>query len=568
MKKTTPKLSQQKIPTNLRYESIFSKAKEIIYDTLLGDTPISLYWMDSEGILLGCNEKVLKDLELDSLDDYIGKHSNQNSSKEAWQNSLKAIKTGEPVTCEETHVDSTGKKIAYLSIKHPIKDTNGTIIGLMGISIDISKQKNIEEALQEEISKNKRAYRAKLEYIATASHEVKNPTANAIYYNIELKESIQKIQETFLNDIAITLVKYNKEYALREISSMIKNMLQLSSKIEEQQQKANRYLDNLNYLEYLQLEGVKVRYEPENIENLVKNTIMQVEAENNHNIHIISEINNDIPSEILIDRSNIQSVLRIILNNAIRFSKPGDRIKISGYTTRGENDKNHVYVIVQDFGQGMTETQLKYLFTPIQHDEKNSIESRYHKPSLMLSQAKLKIEASGGEISLTSILNSGTKVLLKIPFHHQKSESVDINNTISNDIIPIFMSNKIKVLLVEDDVSMQKIVTDMLVTSNYEVDVAATGHEAFTMAKCHAYQIIIMDIGLPDINGVEAARQIHSFISDTVPIIAHTSHDTEEDEDYFISQGFMFMMPKPLNIETLKKYLDAALEASADKDNE
>lgn len=136
--------------------------------------------MNNAGILLGCNDKVLKDLELNSLEEYIGKHSDENSLPEAWQNSLKVIETGKPYICEEEHIDSVGNKIVYLSIKHPIKNNEDKVIGLIGISVDITQRKNQERAVIEaKIKAESEAELRQAVMILTGSivHDLKTPIA-------------------------------------------------------------------------------------------------------------------------------------------------------------------------------------------------------------------------------------------------------------------------------------------------------------------------------------------------------------------------------------------------------
>ena len=151
--------------TNLNYEAVLLKAKELAFDALFTKMPISFYWMDRNGILLGCNDKVLQDLKVDGLENYIGKHSNDNSNKEAWENSRQVIESGKPHTYEEEHIDMEGNKIIYLSIKHPLIGESGEVIGLLGVSIDITQRKQ-EEKLQI-LAKNlaEKANAAKAEFL-------------------------------------------------------------------------------------------------------------------------------------------------------------------------------------------------------------------------------------------------------------------------------------------------------------------------------------------------------------------------------------------------------------------
>jgi two-component system aerobic respiration control sensor histidine kinase ArcB len=102
-----------------------------------------------------------------------------------------------------------------------------------------------------------------------------------------------------------------------------------------------------------------------------------------------------------------------------------------------------------------------------------------------------------------------------------------------------------------------------LIELGYQVDIAKSGAEAIQMAEANEYTIVLLDITLPDINGLDVMRQIRESKGEEIIFIALSSHSSEEEEDYFMRQGAMSLLAKPVTSEKLKNALDDALETKA-----
>ena len=141
------KLQLEQLFGNGGIDAISAMARQMAFDALFEKLPISFYWMDKNGILLGCNDNVLTALGLQSTDQLIGKHSNELVTEEAWLNSKHVIETEKPVVFEEeSYSQNDSKNITYLSIKSPIFNDDGSeVIGLLGFSIYNTDRKNMEK---------------------------------------------------------------------------------------------------------------------------------------------------------------------------------------------------------------------------------------------------------------------------------------------------------------------------------------------------------------------------------------------------------------------------------------
>lgn len=170
---------------------------DIMFQALLS-LPANFYWINRKGILLGCNDKTLQKLNLSSPDNFIGKHSLNLVTQKAWENSKLVMDKKQAMQFEETQINPDGSKIIYLSIKLPIIAKNRTkeVLGLVGISIDITDRKKYEFQLktkhEESIQKNK----ALANFITQLKHNVtgqKSKTANVEQNAVELVNYLENI---------------------------------------------------------------------------------------------------------------------------------------------------------------------------------------------------------------------------------------------------------------------------------------------------------------------------------------------------------------------------------------
>jgi CheY-like chemotaxis protein len=177
------------------------------------------------------------------------------------------------------------------------------------------------------------------------------------------------------------------------------------------------------------------------------------------------------------------------------------------------------------------------------------------------------LEASEGRLEIVSAPKKGTEVKLHIPY--ELTTHVPSRGKIIMDDADDYRKGEIgrpltcAVLLVEDELVMQKIIVQRLVEMGYQVDVAKNGRDAIALAIANDYPIILLDITLPDINGLEVMKQIYALKGDNIIFIALSSHASEEEEDYFMRQGVMALLAKPVTHKQLKNMMDMALEVKA-----
>ena len=199
-------------------------------ELLSENMPISFFWLDKDGYLVKCNKHELNILGSSSYDDIIGKHSSVLFSDEAWKNSEKVMLTGIPLIVEEIHYDKINNiKKYFLSCKKPIFDDKNELIGLVGIAIDITEKKEIEQlAIEHKIMEEKLiAQEINNKYVGIMAHELRTPIATFKLYLDLIKANI-----------------CNKELSAEEKES---NILDLASKGEDVEKSTKHFIDMILY---------------------------------------------------------------------------------------------------------------------------------------------------------------------------------------------------------------------------------------------------------------------------------------------------------------------------------
>ena len=186
----------------------FFESKEFL-EKIIAMMPEHVYWKDLQGVYWGCNDKQATSLGLASRHDILGKTDYDLSDKataDAFRKIDQAVmKTGKAFITEEHIKKVNEKEGTVLSHKVPLYDDQNNIAGLLGISVDITKLKQTEKALQTQIHETDKAYRSKAEFLSVASHEVRGPVANVITY-LDLLE--YNLQDYFKNvDVLSTYAK-------------------------------------------------------------------------------------------------------------------------------------------------------------------------------------------------------------------------------------------------------------------------------------------------------------------------------------------------------------------------
>lgn len=168
---------------------------DVILENLLANIPGHVYWKNKQGLYLGCNDKQAQSLGFLQGSDVVGKTDfelpwDTLSAQKFWENDRLVLETGQSRTVEES-AKVNGKPATMLSLKAPLKDTKGFIIGVLGISVDISKQKEAESKLIQALAAAEAANQAKTEFLENMRHDIRTPLAGITGCAEAIKSLIQ-----------------------------------------------------------------------------------------------------------------------------------------------------------------------------------------------------------------------------------------------------------------------------------------------------------------------------------------------------------------------------------------
>ncbi len=366
------------------------------------------------------------------------------------------------------------------------------------------------EQLQQAKEKAEEASQLKSQFVSTISHELRTPLYGVVgITNMILDEHKELAGSTHLNSL-----KFSAKYLL----SLVNDILQIN-KIEE-----NRLiLENLTFNVFDEI-------------NTIKNSLQFI-ANKNQNI-IVVEIDTDIPEFVIGDKLRLSQIFMNLVSNALKFTKNGEVI-IAANLDKVEGKMHFIKFMVRDNGIGIAQQDQAKIFDKfVQIERKND---DYQGTGLGLSIVKRLIDVFESEIHLESAENKGTAFTFTIAFEVDPEKSAEIINNIEVDM----STGQIFNILVVEDNKINQIVTKKIIESNnYRCQVVDDGYAALEIVKTATFDVILMDINMPGINGFETTRELRKMQIDT-PIIALTAFGKDEITEEAISSGMNDIIIKP-----------------------
>lgn len=382
-------------------------------------------------------------------------------------------------------------------------------------NIKFKKQANAEllqanEALQLAKEKAEEASQLKTQFVSTITHELRTPLYGVVgITNILLDEHKELANSTHLKSL-----KFSAKYLL----SLVNDILQIN-KIEENRITLENLIFNL----------------PDEITSL--KTSLDFIANRNFN-ELVVEIDTGIPEFLIGDKLRLSQILMNLVSNALKFTKHG-KVIISADLERVEGTMYYIAFKVSDNGIGIAPEDQEKIFEKFIQIERK--EEDYQGTGLGLSIVKRLIELFQSEIHLESTENVGTTFSFTIGFEYDKMKSVDIINNIEVDLT---VSQLFTVLVVEDNKINQVVTKKIIEKSNLRCTIVDDGYAAMVALEREHFDLILMDINMPLINGFETTRRIRAK-GITIPIIALTAFDKQEIIEESIASGMNDIIVKP-----------------------
>jgi two-component system CheB/CheR fusion protein len=418
------------------------------------------------------------------------------------------------------------------------KDDNGNVRGVVIVARDVTDQKRIESELIEakvfaelatliaEEAKSKAeeatrtaedAMKAKQQFLSNMSHEIRTPM-NAIigFTKVILKTDLSDKQKEYLNAIKLS---------------------------------GDTLIDLINdILDLAKVDAGKMTFEKKPFKMAVSVASMLQLFETKiqeKNLKLVTNYDTKIPDVLLGDSIRLHQIILNLVSNAVKFTSEG-KIVVSINLLFEDEDKVIIEFEVTDSGIGIPENNIDLIFENFQQAT-NGASSLYGGTGLGLAIVKQLVTSQGGSIRVKSKINEGSTFSFTLPFQKTKKHA-----KIQTNSKELHLSKKnIKVLVVEDIALNQLLMKTILDDFGFERDIAENGKIAIEMLQAKPYDIILMDLQMPVMNGFEATKYIRHTLKLNIPIIALTADVTTVDLEKCKAVEMDDYIAKPVDEELL-----------------
>ena len=359
-----------------------------------------------------------------------------------------------------------------------------------------------------------RASKARTEFLSTVSHELRTPL-NAIngITHLLLEEDPKESQLEYLKSL-----KFSGNYLLTFINEILE----------------------INRIESTKIEAENIDFNLKQLLENIQNSLKEI-ATNNNNRYII-EIDNLIPDNLIGDPTKLSQIFINLINNALKFTKNGE-VKVIAKLNSIANEIAHIHFEVIDTGIGIPQDKLESVFDSFSQGSVE-INRKYGGTGLGLTIVKNLIEILGGKIKLSSEVGKGASFSFDLNFKIDCKQVIEVKKSYYDHSVLV---NK-KILLVEDNKINQMITKKMLENKQISCEIIDNGEDAIELIKKNHYDLVLMDVHLPGINGTIATQKIREFDNHS-PIIALTAISLNENREMLLSYGMNDVITKPFNPE-------------------
>ncbi len=559
-------------------------AKEVAEVTLAGileNLPGHVYWKNKNSVYQGCNRAQAISAGFSTPAEMIGKTDNEMP----WSHEASILRDSDltvmdnkiSITREEaSQLANSEESSIFLSKKSPLFNAKGDVIGVLGISFDVTDRKKMEEDLRKAKIAAEAANHAKSEFIANMSHDIRTPLTGIIGMTQEMFNAADDIrplleqsssqEKTAPPDKYFTLLKHIVDTVQEDSQLLIgatDELLELCNEI----------------LETMRLESGHIPEEAEsfNLEDLVKRNISLLKPAASHKkLSLSYDIDQRIPTYFSGLRNYLDRTLLNLLSNALKFTERGFvKIKVdlmnNSPSSYSPGELLTLQIVVEDSGMGIPKDKFATIF---EHFSRltPSYQGIYKGSGLGLFTVKRYIEAMNATIEVDSEVGKGTRFIITLPLtvsnHSDREKEASPLLKTANFQPPQAKSTKqvkahisADVLVVEDHLLAAKSLQSILTRLNCASDHAENGEQAIKMVQANDYDLVLMDVGLGDgIDGIETTKQIRELNKPQLlhlPIIAVTGHanDPEKRNEAFAA-GMQDVCPKPLQTSTLEILLE------------
>ncbi|MEP3891610.1 MAG: ATP-binding protein [Hellea sp.] len=426
----------------------------------------------------------------------------------------------------------------------PQLSETGKVISFTSFFKDITQELETNDALRKAKETAEKSLKTKNDFLARLSHEVRTPMNGVI-------------------GIADALIHHHSNVAINPKLELIQSSAEKILRIVDET------LDHTKlHADKLTLES-KPASPTKSVENVMR--LWEQKALEN-NIQLSYKIDPSVPETMIFDHFRYEQCLNNLLSNAIKFS-PGGIIKVVLTTVEKEGQPSRLVLAVKDNGIGMTLEQQKQIFEAYTQADK-SIARRFGGTGLGMTITKEIIELMGGTISLRSESGKGTVFALTLPLDNMKAKSpkqgsVDLVDQILEDAKPEPTNySGLRILVADDNTTNHMVITSLLESLVGEIHIVSDGQQAIDVLKTTPIDIVLMDIHMPVMDGIEATLAIRGSTESwsDVLIIALTADPQYQQKRLCKNIGMDDALAKPVKLVELLGAIDNVLKIEAHPD--
>lgn len=556
-KESTEQLLEEISKLNEKIKEL-SEEKENIektLDNIISDMPGHVYWKNKEGVYLGCNEKQARSLGLQSAKEIIGKtdidlSKDPNMAKVFRENDLLVISSGRPSTVEENVIIGDSKR-TMLGQKTPLKNNHGQIVGVIGISLDITDRKNLENNLLLAKEAAEAANQAKTEFVQNMQHDIRTPSSGLWGVLDILAKSEQNSDRKEALNMALT--------ASKRLLDLCNDAVEFGDLSNNARPTVEREFD---------------------IRGLAKSVIeLNLPAAFAKGLLIHFKVDASVPDHVVSDEFRFSRILINLLGNSIKFSHKGEITLSIRAKINKDNERHGVLIIeLKDMGIGIAKDKIKNIFEKFTRGVASNT-NKYPGTGLGLYVVKTFVDELDGDMYVDSHEGEGAYFKLSLPFkvlwEDIKKSGIEIDEyfessfkektekdegTKSKDDRKASENTPFnhELLIIEDDKTCLFAEKNLLSGYTHKIDSAENVADALKKLAAKRYDLVISDLGLPDGSGNDIVAQIKASSESPnyrTPFVAMTAHQDAVKHKQAMDAGFDAVGTKPLSTEKAIEFL-------------